>query len=327
MPLFSQESALSQPQSAGMFPNVTLSYSNEERLAEQRKKIAEIAKVLATIDPGVAGAIEKTLQETVAFYKKELVKLELDTLLAAKEIEALNKKIENAKEAPVPEMLVDAALKDTPTYHELFDKQRAAQKSLDAAKKDLSASVPKLKEMEEQAQMAADDIKKFLAEARPAIIEKIRNQAILQDKQKVKSLQQAIDLNAIRHQAVDEELQKFIRDDVKPFKGNEIALEQLKSDLAQTEKITDRILSDIDSIRPDLDSPMRVAIWQEPIAVTSPEETRPTLPEEPRPMLEGTWPLHYRLIAGFAAIIIGVVLIIAFDHRYRRATCAQDVVG
>jgi succinoglycan biosynthesis transport protein ExoP len=289
----------------------------EENLAKKRTAIVRISRELTTSDPAVAGAIEKVGRESIAEYKKELAKLEVDVVSATKHVEYYKKRIEAAKDQPVPEMRIESALKESPVYHELLIKQQMAQKSLDDLKASLPAndvgSDPKLAEKRLGLQRVTDEMDNYKTTMRPVVIEKLRNQAILQEKQKIESLQESIDLNSLRRQAVDEYLQKFNNEDVKPFKNNQIQLEQLKADVAQTEKMVDRILADLESMKPDLlDSPSRVTIWQEPVAVSAPKETRP---------------VEYRLAAGIAVFTIGIGLIFAFDRRYRRVTHTDEVVG
>ncbi len=283
-------------------------------LQTKRKAIMDLAKELTTSNPDVAGQIEKVLQERIGQYKHELGRLELDVVLARKDIDFLNERIATAKNLPIPDVKVDAVLKQMPDYQLLVQKQRAAQKLFadDKANFTEKGSKPNLAVLEGNVKDATEKIKEFEIAVRPAIIEDLRNQSIAKDKQRVEELQQMLDINALHEKAVDERLRKFVAEDVKPFKTNQLALEQLKQDVAQTEKITDRIQADVESIKPDLDSPVRVDLWQEPIAQASPEGNRR---------------VKYGVIAGIAVFTIGLALVVGVDHRYRRVTHAEEVIA
>jgi len=231
----------------------------QERLTAKRAAFARLSEQLTTSNPAVAKAIEKVQQDRNGDYKRELDKLELDLLVAQKEIEFYKKKIEAAKNLPLPDALIESAQMNMAEYKKLLDKQFSIQKWIDNVNANLKnhpGSDPKIAELQGQLKRVKDEIKKYLAETRPTVIEKLREQAIAQeDKQKMVELQQSVDSNTIRRQAVDELLQRFIKEDVKPFKSNQIQLDQLKADIAQTEKVLERLHEELEALKPDLVEP------------------------------------------------------------------------
>ncbi len=268
----------------------------------KRKQIMDLEKALVAINPDVAGAIEKVRQERIGQYKNELGKLEVDILAARVELGYHQRRIEQGKEPQISEAVIESALKESPVYHDLLFKQEAARKALGDLKSRLPADQPvanaKIAEKQDQLQEAIRNMDNFKMTMRPVIVEQFRKQLLQQEDQRLESLRQSIDIWMLREQAVDKRLRQFIQEEVKPFKGNQVALEQLKSDVAQTAKIVDRIQADVESIKPDLDSPVRVNLWQEPVAVTPAE---PTLPVDYRPF-----------IVGLAVFAVGIGLLAAF---------------
>ena len=138
-------------------------------------------------------------------------------------------------------------------------------------------------------------------------MEKDLQAAIGEYKIELAELERFIDFNFPEHNGLDERLRRFVKEDVKLFKGKQNALEQLRSRIAETQEVTDGVFATFDRLKPYRDLTCRVEVWQGPIAVTLPEGSRP---------------LKWGFFVAFAALAIGIRLIVAFDRRNRRVIYA-----
>jgi len=129
-------------------------------------------------------------------------------------------------------------------------------------------------------------------------------------------------LQLTERKALHEDLEKTIKNDIdnlekklKASNRNQAALENLKSQMAQTKKMAERVSLEIEQMRPEVEAPPRVSVWEEPNV---------------SPGVEGNRRLKYSLLAGAVVLLLGVGLVTVVEARNRYVITsddAADIVG
>ena len=98
-------------------------------------------------------------------------------------------------------------------------------------------------------------------------------------------------------------------------KGNsvgQVELETVKAEIARTEKMAERILGEMESMRPELETSGRVSAPDPSYVV---------------PGIEGQRRLKYTLMGVFGVMLIGLGVVTGLEYRNRRVVHADEVTA
>jgi polysaccharide biosynthesis transport protein len=285
----------------------------EETLMAQRKRYKNLAETLsATTDLGKVER-DKIIQQELGAIRNEIGQLQREELRARSDIKLQKERIDKAAEFVVPAEMLEQVLRLDPNYQQLQQKKAGIAPRIAELEKILKPGVPNklLDELKAELVKIDTEIAEYTNKQKPSIEKRIRDDAILREKQQLALLEKQADSTRYFREELEKHRKQF-DGDLKGEKGNQADLEAVKSEIATTEKMAERILGEMESMRPELETAGRVSSWQEPYVAAG---------------IEGRRRLGYSLMAAFGVLLIGLGVVTALEYRNRRVVHADEVTS
>jgi capsular exopolysaccharide synthesis family protein len=276
----------------------------EKVLAGQRRTVEQLAEGLGSSVPENLAVKERFVQEQLGLAERELLQIQSEMRRAEIESKRSDEKLKGAEQRPIADdALLEAAGKD-PEFQRLSARRDSFRDSVVELKKALApgARPSTLVDRERQLDEASRQLDAYLEKIRPTLAANLRtvmeaetkrSQQLLQDRvQILKDLETAINADVRR-------LSKKLEDSAR----GQTALESYRLKMAQTQRMSERVSQELEQMRPELESPPRVSVWEEPNVT---------------PGVEGNRRLKYSLMVSGVALLLslGLVTFLEANNRY-----------
>jgi len=237
-------------------------------LDDYRNKLGRIAEDLGSTDPANLALKEKFAQERIALAQRELLQIESEMRRATIEAKKLDEKLKNPDLIEMPQEFVDAEINKDQRYRLLAASQASLEESIKKLKSEIGpGSRPDaLAGREEELAKAKKNLAEFADSIRPAVIARIKETMVVENKRSLMKLRDRM--------AVSNDLKKEIEADLARYAlslhrsvAGQIDLEAIRRDMDRLEHTRDLVQQQIEEVRPELDAPSRVTVWQEPVVV------------------------------------------------------------
>jgi polysaccharide biosynthesis transport protein len=285
----------------------------EDTMQNQRKRIRALAETLATSEPVAAAVREKYIQEEIGICRRELSQLEREVLRAKSDMGYYETRVATANAIPVAKEATDAALQADAHYQKLKEAERAIQAALDALKGSLvdPAKHPRVIAKEKDLAQAQKETASYAVKIEPFLLAQIRDRMLQAERQRVADLSNRIGINETFRETLDKHM-ATLESKIKNFKISQVDLETVKAEIAQTEKIADRLYSEMESMKPELEATPRVSLWEDPVVV---------------PGTEGNRRMKYSAMAGLGLLFLGCSVLTGLEFRNRRILNVKEVAS
>jgi succinoglycan biosynthesis transport protein ExoP len=286
----------------------------EETLVKQRKEIGAYAESVGSGEPQTVAVQEKYRQEMIGIFERDLVQLERDLMRLKSEEKGIKGRVEKgAKDYIVPLESVNAVLNADPIYRAFLERQNKIQAGIDNLSNSLAPGVthPAIAVKEKEFALVKEEANKYAAKERPGIEAKLRENALLRERQLLDETSKRVEGMLDLRKELDAQLDRMEKKD-KKFKKDQFGLEITKSQLVQYERSADRIFQEMEALRPEMDVSPRVLPWEEASVM---------------PGIEGNRRLKYSALAGLAVLVVGLGLVTALEYRNRRVVALGEVVA
>jgi succinoglycan biosynthesis transport protein ExoP len=291
----------------------TLHLKYEESLRTNRSKIRGLAEAFGSGEPTALAVKEKFLQEQIGTAQKDLLKVQSELRMAQVEAKTFEARAVPEKEPPVPEDVVRDAVRSDPAYQKLLERRMFLQASIKELKASLAEGVrhPRLVEKEKELAALQQEMDGFTAKAKPEVAARLQENASRDERRRLAALQERVGLlRDLEKQLVTDV--DALASKVKTMNVGQVDLESFKQEIAQTDKMADRVVLEMEGIKPELEAPARVSTWEEPTVV---------------PGIEGNRRLKYSLLAAGLVLVLGLGLTTWREARNRRVIDTKEVSG
>jgi capsular exopolysaccharide synthesis family protein len=279
-----------------------------QELERYRNKLRKLTEGLGSGDPGSLALKEKFLQEQLGLTERELYHLRSDMRRAQIEARGLDEKAKG--DGRVPDDAVVTAIKSDPAFQKLLAQRAQLRDGVEAMKKDLAPGARPAALVEREQQLEALDkvVESYPEQARPGVAARLKESYFGETKRSAAAAQDRLAFLKDLEKAVEKET-NTLSERLQHMNIDQVNLESLKLEMAQTEKTADRIQQEMEAMRPEFEAPARVTVWEEPTAVSG---------------IEGNRRVKYSLLAGFAVLALGLSLVTFFEYRIRRVVDPQE---
>jgi capsular exopolysaccharide synthesis family protein len=168
---------------------------------------------------------------------------------------------------------------------------------------------PVLLRARDEVKAAEDRLAKAKAEMRPKIEASIREERAAQAEQRDSLAKEASDRLKRQQQALNRRIEEF-KDKIGENNRFRIELENLKSQIAHTDKLTAAISEESERLRMELGAPPRVTLSEEPYTVSG---------------IQGNRRLKMTLLTTLGVFLLGFGGLVAWEYRTRRVSNARDL--
>ena len=246
------------------------------------------------------GAAQSQLQTVIATMRGNKVEAEMT---------------EKALAQPLPDMpdvVLDSLVKADPTYAQLQKQRDQAAAELEEIVKSLQAGVrsPRMETLEQNRERIDRELKTLIAKLKPELRDKYKTIALGTERQKLDNSCERIALMGNLQQALTKDIEKLIAQR-KEFGGKTIDLETHRDDISQAERMANKVATDIEELKPEIDAPSRVTAWdEEPTAVAG---------------VEGSRRAKYTGMVAGGLLVVGLALVQWLDLRNRRVHTVDEV--
>ena len=284
----------------------------DSKLRDSRGKITNAMKRLNATDPFTLLYRERFLEQLISQVESQLsnVTLSLKQLRASGSVNGLT----STAPAAAPELapiVLDELVAVHPAMRALQTRKAALQQSLaqDNTKLVPGQPFPIVDRKRDELAKLEAEIKVLPAKLRPEIATTFQAEQVKLARQNVSTYNEKIAQYEQYQGDLNEEHQKLI---AKRKDLNTISTEvkELTDDAAAVEAKSKQIAAAIEAIKPELDAPARVTLWEEP-AVT--------------PGIEGKRRAKYTAMAAGAVLLLGLALVQWLELRGRRVQTAEEV--
>lgn len=211
----------------------------------------------------------------------------------------------------IPDELLTELARHEPDFNELA-KRKATLETFykESAKLALeNTETPRMREIKTQTAELDKQMADLVVKKKPEIAGRYREKVVSDDRQRLASFEQKMKLNEEYRKVLELDLVKLINDR-KEMNSGQIDLEGLRESIVHTQAVADRIQAEVQKLRPEMDAPTRVALWEEPVVVNGVEGNRRT---------------KYTAMAAGGCVLLGLVLVTWLEHRNRRIQGTDEV--
>ena len=280
---------------------------------ELRKNRARIRKVMETVGSGDA----YTIQVRERFMESQLgaAQSQLAAVIAGMREKTVESGMaESMLKQPTPD-LPDVVLEDLakidPAYQLLQKQQAAAAAEMDAIVAPLQPGVksPRMEALERERDRVDRELKLLPAKLKPQILAKYKDYATRTERQKLDNSRDKMALMSNMQKALVRDIDELLAKR-KDLGSSAFELETLRDEVMLTERMANKITMEIEELKPELDAPTRVSLWEEPVAVLGVEGNRRT---------------KYTGMASGGVLLLGLMLVQWLDLRNRRVHTVDEV--
>jgi capsular exopolysaccharide synthesis family protein len=284
-------------------------------LQQQRTRLSQIAEDLGSADPLNLTLKEKGAQEQLSMAQRELSQLRSEMRRGLIEKTKMDERVKVADTRPdADEALqaeIEAAVKSDQAYKDLLARQSAAQTALRNVQSAVKpgARPAALIEKEEALAGLTKEVEGYRKNASPEQLARIKAALAEKRKQSSASLADRMVIMKDLESAIQNDVAKISKD-LNRLSIGQVSLEGLKQEFAHAEKTADRVYEQIEALRPEIDAPARVQVFEEPTVALG---------------IEGNRRLKYSLMGGGAFLLFGLGFVTFLEARNRRIVNIREV--
>jgi len=264
-------------------------------LDEYRKKLSAIAEDLGSTDPANLALQRKFAEDRLATAQRELLQIESEMRRAIIEAKQLDEKLKKPDLTEISQELIDAAIKSDPGYVQLAASQIELEESIKKLKSLLGAGTRPnvLAIREEELAKVSKNRADYADSIRGAVITRLNESPLDANKRLQMKLRDRIAMLNDLKQAIEADISKCALS-LRRSSIGQSDLDAIRRDMNRLEHTCDSVQEEIENLKPELDAPSRVTVWEEPVVV---------------PGTEGSSRLIYSLIAFGGIVIVGVAVV------------------
>ena len=284
----------------------------DSKLRDGRNKITNAMKRLKATDPGTLVYREQFLERQLSDARSQLA----NVVLARREamVQATVGGVAQGAVQP-PAEVADATLDDLVRADNRMIALQAKLAEVDAKLKDAkSLIVPGQRTATYNALIAEKtkveaDLKSLPIQLKPEIAARLKTDLEQLARQKAANYKDRIALFETFEKRLQEDIDKLLAER-KDLTDVVAEVNELRGDMVAVENTAAQVAAAIESIKPELDAPMRVKLWEEPTAT---------------PGIEGKRRTKYTLMAFGGVLMLGLVLVQWLEYRARRVLNAEEL--
>jgi polysaccharide biosynthesis transport protein len=276
-------------------------YSEDLRL--NRSRIRKVMESLGSGDPFAIQIRERFLESTLGMTQSQLAGV-LSSMREKSVEAALTEKSLAETTVDLPDPVLSDLVKLEPAYAQLQKQQTQIAMELENLAINLQPGVktPRMLQLETERDRLRSELTQLPAKLKPVIAQRYKESAVRSDRQKLDSYKEKMTLLSNMQKVLVKDIDEMIAKR-KENSVNSFELETLKQDVVQTEIMSDRIANEIEQMKPEVDAPTRVTLWEEPVAA---------------PGAEGNKRVKYTGMTAGGILLVGLILIQWLDLRNRR---------
>jgi polysaccharide biosynthesis transport protein len=282
-------------------------YDAEVRV--HRRKIREVQEALGGGDPVALMIKERFLEAQIGAASNQLT--ETITALREATVRVGLGKAGYKPGDPLPADVLADIIRTDPTYVALQKQEQetaaAIQQSLLFAQPNFKS--PTVEKLERELAKVRQQLREMPEKLRPQVEEQVRQASTRTNQEKLDLDRQNITALTALQKQLELDVEELVKKK-KALIGGQIDLEEIKQNIAGTEKMAEKIAGEIESIKPELDSPSRVTLSQ---------------PPDTSPGVEGNRRVKYALMAFFGIFGVGLAAITWFETRNRCIQAVEEV--
>jgi capsular exopolysaccharide synthesis family protein len=288
----------------------------KNRLEGQRRTVQQLAEELGSAVPENLALREKFVQEQLGMLDRDLLQTQSEMRRADAESKRAEQRLKGGDPGPVAdETLLETAAKE-PEYQKLAARRDDARTAVADIKKALTSGArpTALVQAEQRLDEANRELDAFVEKVRPTLTARVKALADADAKRSSQQLQERVAVLKDLEAGINAEVRRLSKKLEESNRG-QTALESYRNNMAQTQRMAERVSQELEQLRPELESPPRVSIWEEPNVV---------------PGTEGNRRLKYSLmVAGVALVLsLGLITFLEANNRYViRPEDAADRLG
>jgi succinoglycan biosynthesis transport protein ExoP len=275
-----------------------------EKLEGSRKKIRDISEEIGSGDPVALATKEKFIQEQIGLTQRELFSIQREINKTLTIAEENSRRLQGLEEVPVPEELVDVGVRSEMAYLIAQRKVEVVEKAAQEYRAALAKGVTndRMKKLEQELVDAKADLLATESKLRPVVTERLRESVLASSKTKIGTLQERVEDLKAQRGAIEKEVNDLGKK-LKDMNFKQVSLEALKQQIAQMERLSDKYSQQVEELKPEIDAPARVSLWEEPTTMMG---------------VEGNRRLKYSLLAGLGVFVLGLVVSTAREYKHQR---------
>lgn len=209
----------------------------------------------------------------------------------------------------VPDKLLEDLMKSHPRYMQPKYRLEAMAADLERKQKDYKGETPGMKQLKADMALLEAELKTLPAKLKPEIEAKVKEYTVQTQEQKIEDYKS----KTVAFEAFKKEIDKDLEELFVKKKGlvvNQGSLDAIRSEVAMTEMISMRITGEIELMKPELDTPTRVSIWEDPSTFPGVESNKRT---------------KYTMMSVGGIVGLALVLITWLEYRNRRVQTAGEL--
>ena len=224
---------------------------------------------------------------------------------------------EKALAQPLPDMpdaVLESLVKADPAYALLQKQQAQAAAEVEEIVKTLQPGVrsPRVETLAQNQERIDRELKTLVAKLKPELRDKYKTVSLGTERQKLDNSRERLAMMGNLQQALLKDIEKLIAQR-KDFGGKTIDLETYRDDMSQAERMANRVATDIEELKPEIDAPSRVTAWdEEPTAVAG---------------VEGNRRAKYTGMVAGGLLLFGLALVQWLDLRNLRVHTVDEVTA
>jgi capsular exopolysaccharide synthesis family protein len=283
----------------------------EETLHNNRKKIRDIAQTLGSGEPIALAAKEKFLHEQIGTAQKDLLQVQSDMRRIQIETKNAEAKLEATDPAAVPDQVVNVAVRNDPGYQKLVAKRQGVQEAIKQMQGSMAPGARPALLVQYEADLAAIDkeMETYAGKIRPEVSKELVDSSAEQARRSLTNLHDRLTTMKELEKVILKEIDDLSRN-LRTTNAGQIDVDEFKNEIVNTEKMADRIRQEMEEMRPELDAPARVTVFEEPVVIRG---------------IEGNRRLKYSLMAGAAILALGLGFITFLEARHPRIVTTDEV--
>jgi capsular exopolysaccharide synthesis family protein len=280
---------------------------HQARLDSFQKAIDTIAVRLGSKDGATLAIVDQLTREELAQATRELHDIEAQLQLAA----PATKRGSSKSQPSIPASLVEERLRREPTVVQIeADVARARAKVSDIEQLLKPGTVgPVLLRARDEVKAAEDRLAQAKAELRPKIEAALRDERIAEAERREAQDSETVDRLQRRHAALNGRIEE-IKDKIGENNRFRIDLENLKSQIAHTDKLTAAISEESERLKMELGAPPRVTLAEEPYAVSG---------------IQGNRRLKMTMLITLGVFLLGYGSLVAWEYGTRRVSSTREL--
>ena len=285
-----------------------------ENMRANRAKIRGVmAAVGGSGDPVALQIRERFIEQQIGVAESELTRV-ISDIRGAK----VRATVEGSTGAvpppirPLPAIVLDDLVKSSQLYIDLTKRKSETKGDYDRVVLSAQPNIetPRMRQLREELAKLDADLLELPTKLGPQITARFQESNARDDQQRIASYKERIALLQELQKALDKDLSDLLQRK-QAMNNGQLELDSIRAEVLQTEHVADQISNRIEALKPELDAPTRVSLWEEPAVSAG---------------IEGNRRLKYSGIVGGGIIVFGLILITWLETRSRRIQSPEDVV-